>query len=80
MIGIIFALAISWLLLFLIERKNILSLGFLPIGKRLKQFFIGFMVTAILCAIVQYSESLLKSSTWILNEKISGLIILKSFW
>lgn len=80
MIGIIVALTISWLLLFLIEKKNILSLGFLPVGKRLKQFFIGFLITAILCAIIQYSESLLKSSTWILNEKISSLIILKSFW
>jgi len=80
MLGIIVALAISWLLLFLIEKKNILSLGFLPIAKRLKQFFIGFLITAILCAIVQYSESLLKSSTWVLNEKITSQIILKAFW
>ena len=80
MIGIIVALAISWLLLFLIEKKSILSLGFLPIIKRLKQFLIGFLITAILCAIIQYSESLLKSSNWVLNEKITSLIILKSFW
>jgi hypothetical protein len=80
MIGIIVALAISWLLLFLIEKKSILSLGFLPIFKRLKQFLIGFLITAILCAIIQYSESLLKSSNWVLNEKITSLIILKSFW
>ena len=80
MLGIIVALAISWLLLFLIEKKNILSLGFFPIFKRLKQFFIGFLITAILCAIVQYSESLFKSSTWVMNEKISSQIILKAFW
>ena len=71
MLGILVALAISWLLLFLIEKKNILSLGFLPIVKRLKQFFIGFLITATLCAIVQYAESFLKSSTWVLNEKIT---------
>ncbi len=80
MLGILVALAISWLLLFLIEKKNILSLGFLPIAKRLKQFFIGFLITAVLCAIMQYFESLLKSSTWVLNEKITSLIILKAFW
>jgi len=45
MIGILVALAISWLLLFLIEKKNILALGFLPIGKRLKQTLIGFLIT-----------------------------------
>ncbi|WP_020537322.1 CPBP family intramembrane glutamic endopeptidase [Lewinella cohaerens] len=80
MIGIIIILAISWLLLFLIEKKSILSLGILPIIKRLKEFLIGFLITAILCAIVQYTESLLKSSTWVSNETITPLIILKSFW
>lgn len=80
MLGIIVILGISWLLLFFIEKKNLLSLGFLPIGKRLQQFFTGFLIMAILCAIVQYSESLLKSSAWVLNEKITGLIIIKSFW
>lgn len=80
MIGIIVVLAISWLLLFLIEKKNILSLGFLPISTRLKQFLIGFLITATLCAIIQYIESLLKSSTWVLNEKITSQIVLKSFW
>jgi membrane protease YdiL (CAAX protease family) len=80
MIGILAALAISWLLLFLIERRNILSLGFLPIVKRSKQFLIGFLITAILCVIVQYLESYLKSSIWTLNENIIGSLVLKSFW
>jgi uncharacterized protein len=40
MIGILVALAISWLLLFLVEKQNILALGFLPIVKRLKQIII----------------------------------------
>ena len=80
MIGILVAIAISWLLLYLIEKKNILALGFLPIDKRLKQFLIGFLITGILCALVQYLESYLKSSNWILNEKITNGIILKSFW
>jgi len=80
MIGILVALAISWLLLFFIEKKNILSLGFLPLAKRLKQFLIGFLITALLCVAVQYLESFLKSSTWILNEKILSSIVLKSFF
>jgi uncharacterized protein len=80
MIGILVALAISWLLLFLIERDNILALGFLPIVKRLKQFLIGFLITGIICVLVQYLESYLKSSTWILNKDITSGIILKSFW
>ena len=80
MIGILIAIGISWLLLHLVEKKNILALGFLPIGKRLKQFSIGFLVTGILCILVQYLEVYLKSSTWVLNENTTSRIILKSFW
>ena len=80
MIGIFVAIAISWLLLHLIEKKNILALGFLPITKRLKQFVIGFLITGILCILDQFLESYLKSSTWVLNENFTGGILLKSFW
>lgn len=80
MIGILVAIAISWLLLHTIEKKNILALGFLPTAKSLKQFFIGFLITGILCAIVQYLEAYLKSSTLILNKNVTSGIILKSFW
>ena len=80
MIGILVAIAISWLLLYLIEKKNILALGFLPIAKRLKQFLIGFLITGILCVLDQFLETYLKSSTWVLNENITSGIILKSFW
>ena len=80
MIGILVAFAISWVLLFLIEKKNVLVLGFLPIVKRLKQFLIGFIITAILCVLVQYLESYLKSSEWVLNENISGGIVFQSFF
>jgi len=80
MIGILIAIAISWLLLIAFEKKSILALGFLPFGKRLQQFLTGFLVTAILCILVQYLEAYLKSSSWILNKDITSGIILKSFW
>ncbi|OBX22348.1 MULTISPECIES: CPBP family intramembrane glutamic endopeptidase [Bizionia] len=80
MIGILIAIAISWLLLYLTEKKTILALGFLPVGKRLKQLAIGFIITGMLCVMVQYLEVYLKSSTWVLNENITRAIILKSFW
>ncbi|HKI79674.1 MAG TPA: CPBP family intramembrane glutamic endopeptidase [Ignavibacteriaceae bacterium] len=80
MIGILIAIAISWSLLIAFEKKSILALGFLPFGKRLQQFLTGFLVTAILCILVQYLEAYLKSSSWILNKDITSGIILKSFW
>lgn len=80
MIGILVILTISWMLLYLKEKQTILALGFLPFIKRLKQFFIGFCITVVLCVLAQYLEAFLKSSDWVLNENISGKIVLKSFW
>ncbi|MCF1422305.1 CPBP family intramembrane glutamic endopeptidase [Mangrovimonas futianensis] len=80
MIGILVAIAISWLLLYFIENKTLSVLGIRPTPKRLKQFFLGFLITGILCVVVQYLEAHLKSSTWILNDNITSAIILKSLW
>jgi membrane protease YdiL (CAAX protease family) len=80
MIGILLLTALSWLLLYLVERKNILALGFLPAGARIKQFLIGFVISGILCTLVQFLESLLKSSTWIFNREITGIVVLNSFF
>jgi len=80
MIGIIVIFILSWLLLHFIQHQNILALGFLPVSKRLKQFVIGFILSAILCALTQYMEAWLKSSNWIWNENISSEIIFKSLW
>lgn len=80
MVGILVILIISWIALYLFEKKNLLSLGGLPIAKRLKQFLIGFLITAILCVGVQYFEAFLKSSTWALNETITSSSVLKAFW
>lgn len=78
--GILVELIISWILLYLIERKNILSLGFLPIKKRLKQLTIGFLITTILCISVESLEMLLRSSSLHLNENSSAALILNMFW
>lgn len=80
MIGLLISLTVSWLLLHFIEKKNLLVLGFLPVAKRFKQFGMGFLMAGFLCVLVQYLEATLKSSAWVLNEKITGHLILKSFW
>jgi len=80
MIGILVALAISWVALYVTDRKNLLSLGVLPVGKRIKQFLTGFLIAAILCGGVQFLESFLRAATWTLNESVTSSIILKSFW
>jgi len=79
MLGILVALILSWILLYLFERKNILSLGFLPILKRLRQFVLGFLIIAVLCLGVQTLEMLLRSSKWYVNENNNASLILNMF-
>lgn len=80
MIGILVALAISWGLLHLLAKKNLLALGLLPLPKRLKQFSIGFFITGSLCVCDQLLERSLTASTWVLNEQSSLETVLSSFW
>lgn len=80
MIGILIALFVSWVFLHFFEKKNLLALGFLPIAKRLKEFLIGFIITAILCTGVQYLEITLKSSDWVFNENSTIKNVIQFFW
>jgi len=81
MIGIIVLLAVSWLLLYLIEKRSFLALGFLPIDRRLKEFFVGLGVTALLCVLAQSLEALLKNYDWVVNDGITLNLVLEAlFW
>ena len=80
MLGILVALALSWLLLYLFEKRSLLALGVFPIPARLKEFLIGCAVTAVLCVLAQLLESTLKGSSWVMNEHITGTIVAASFW
>lgn len=66
MIGILVILAISWLLLYLLIRKNLMVLGFEPMGKRVLQLSTGVLLAGVLCALTQIIEITLSgaSITW----------------
>lgn len=80
MVGILIILAVSWLLLFITEKTSLLALGFLPLHKRFFQFSVGFLLTAILCTLVQILEASLQSSVWVVNDVISVTTILQALW
>lgn len=80
MLGILVEVIVSWLLLYFIEGKSILALGFTPILKRLQQFAIGFLITAVLCLGVQALEMWLRSAHWIINEGATATQFLAMLW
>ncbi len=71
MVGNIVGLLLSWLILWLSERKSLLALGFTPGFKRVFQFIFGIFFSGLLCAALQLFEAWLTNSSWYLNSKIT---------
>jgi hypothetical protein len=67
----IVGLLLSWIALWLIERKNLLALGFTPVGKRILQFVLGFFFSGFVCAGAQLTESSIFHLSWQLNPQIT---------
>ena len=80
MIGILVILIISYLLLRFFAKENLLVLGVLPIGKRLKQFGIGFLLAGSLCAIMQILDAGFKGAQYQLNPQINIQRVFSAFF
>ncbi|NMM47710.1 CPBP family intramembrane glutamic endopeptidase [Marinigracilibium pacificum] len=81
MLGIFFGLILSWAILYLFERKSILSLGFTPVSKRLLQFITGFFISFTLCAIVQIIEISLRNQDILIADSSNlGNLSSMAFW
>ncbi len=80
MVGIIVILAISWILLFIFEKKSVLVLGFIPTRNRIRDFIYGFLFSAILFVLFQSFDVVLKSLQWGVNKEISANLFLNSLW
>lgn len=80
MIGVIVVFAISWLLLWLIEREHITVLGILPNGKRLKAFFVGMVVMAVFCLINLLGQAYFKEFNYVRNVDYDFKESLNGIW
>lgn len=71
MLGIIVQLIISWILLKLIEKKDLSVLGLTPNGQRLKHFGAGFLIAALFVAAYWIAVSLITRNSYKLNPGYS---------
>ncbi len=67
MAGIIVILFLSWGLLYVLDKKHLGVLGFLPLDRRLGQFFIGILVVFIIRSILAGFDTLVTSAEWAVN-------------
>jgi len=80
MAGILVQLALSWLLVWLFEKKDLRILGFFPSRRRIFDFALFFMVTALLCAAGFLVRIHLGNERWEINPVISLRLIAEGLW
>jgi len=80
MIGIIVQLAISWGLIWLIEKKDLTVLGLRPNKRRVIDFFAFFIVTAVFCSLGFILKMYFGNQQWQLNPQLSLALVSNGIW
>ncbi len=80
MIGLLFELIISWLLLWAFEKKNLVALGIRPAKDRLANLFFGFLISATCCTLYYLSFTIAVNNHWELNDAFSTQAFASGAW
>ena len=80
MAGIIVELLISWILLWIFDKKHLSVLGFAPTNKRLVHFIIGLLFAIACCVLFNLMATGFSGNGWKRNEQFSGLDVLNGLW
>jgi uncharacterized protein len=80
MIGIIVQLAISWIIIWFFEKRNLSVLGFRPTKKRLTDLIVFFLITATFCSTGFLMKMYFGKQQWQLNPGLSVNLILTGVW
>jgi membrane protease YdiL (CAAX protease family) len=76
MIGIIVQLIVSWLIVWLVEKRNLSVLGLFPTKIRLLDFVLFFLLTALCCSSEFFFRMLFAKQRWQLNPDLTFNLIL----
>lgn len=80
MVGILVQLALSWAILWLLERKHLNALGFTPNRTRLVDFLLFVTVTGIICASGFGLKMMIAQQKWILNASFTPFMLAEGAW
>ncbi len=78
MIGILVELILSWLLLWLFDKSNLLSLGIRPTKERIYNFLLGFFVASFFCIFYYFTTASLADNNYTLNKEFTVTQFFKS--
>lgn len=80
MLGIIVQLLVSWLLLWLFEKRGLGALGFYPTKKRLTGFVLFVIVTGLCCSSDFIMRMVFAKQQWQLNPKLTAGLFFSGVW
>ncbi|TMI74338.1 MAG: CPBP family intramembrane metalloprotease [Bacteroidetes bacterium] len=80
MLGILVQLIISWLLVWFFEKGNLSFLGFYPTKRRLLDFTLFFLITAVCCSTGFFLRMYFAREHWELNPFLTVTVIFKAVW
>lgn len=79
MLGLLVIIIISWMLLRIVEKKNIEILGIIPYPRRILQFLIGVIVIMLVTLLNIYFETIVLNVDWELKSTINYKSIFEAF-
>jgi membrane protease YdiL (CAAX protease family) len=77
MIGIIIQLCLSWLIVWIVEKKNLSVLGFYPSKSRLLDFILYFLIAAAFCSLGFVMKMYFGDPVWRVNPDLSASLVMK---
>ncbi len=80
MAGIIVQLAISWLIIWLVEKQHLNVLGFKPTKQRAADFLLFLLVAALCCASGFLLRMWFGNERWEVNPKINAAFVWEGIW
>lgn len=80
MIGIIIQLLVSWLIVWLVEKKNLSVLGFYPSKRRVTDFVFFFVIASVSCSLGFIMKMSFGEQNWQLNPRLSSNLVLNGIW
>jgi membrane protease YdiL (CAAX protease family) len=80
MIGILIQLTVSWILLWLVDNKDLTILGLKPTTDRLFNFAYGFIISATIFTFYCLTTTFLTDNIWTINNDFSVKDFLSSTW
>jgi membrane protease YdiL (CAAX protease family) len=80
MVGILVQLAISWLIIWFFEKKNLSVLGLCPTKRRLVDFILFFLLACLCCSIGFVLKIYFFKERWEVNPNLTVNLVLEGIW